>query len=70
MTTLDLQHMIVFDASQTHGQHTVTGDCNLTPNVTHDYFTRLDLEAGSVEGEGRDWTRVGAARRVGRRINL
>jgi hypothetical protein len=40
MTTLDLEHMIIFDASHTHGQHTVTGDCNLTPDVTQDYFKR------------------------------
>lgn len=30
MRILDLHHFVIFDASDTHGQHTVTGDCCLT----------------------------------------
>ena len=58
MAVLDLQHFIIFDASDAHGGHTVTGDTNLTPRVVEAYFSPSTMNAtrGFLNGYGPAFT--------------
>ena len=45
MTTLDLAHWIIFDASATHGEHTCTGDTTLSEAAVAAYFASDTMPA-------------------------
>ena len=50
MTTLDLHHFVVFDASATNGEHTVTGDTCLNEEVVTTYFNTMAETVGFLNG--------------------
>jgi len=56
MVTLDLQHMIIFDASDCKGAHTVSGDTWLTPSVVSQYFRTMNRSVGFLNGYGPTFT--------------
>jgi hypothetical protein len=47
---LDLHHMVIFDASNTTGAHTATGDCNLPKNIVREYFDHMSSTKGFLNG--------------------
>ncbi len=56
MHTLDLHFMDVFDASDTHGDHTVTGDTNLNPEATQAYFEYMPDSVAFLNGYAPSYT--------------
>ena len=50
MNTLDLKHFVIFDASDAHGDHTVTGDTCLNEDVVESYFKNMKDVVGFFNG--------------------
>jgi hypothetical protein len=50
MKTLDLNHFVIFDASETHGEHTVTGNTCLNEDVVDVYFKSMTDTIGFLNG--------------------
>lgn len=68
MSTLDLKHFVIFDASQVTGAHSVTSDTTLTPAVVDAYFASdtMNQTLGFLNGYGPSFTfqhRAGPANR-------
>jgi hypothetical protein len=56
MRTLDLEHFVIFDASNATGAHTVTADTNLTASVVQAYFDNMNATAGFLNGYAPSFT--------------
>ena len=57
METLDLSHLVIFDASDTHGEHTVTGNTCLDRQVVVDaYFQSMNRTVGFLNGYAPSFT--------------
>ena len=56
MKVLDLSHFVIFDASNTHGEHTVTGDTCLTEEVVEAYFEGMSETVGFLNGYAPSFT--------------
>jgi len=56
MKTLDLNQFVIFDASKTHGPHTVCGDTNIEEPVVHSYFQNMDGVNGFFNGYAPSFT--------------
>jgi hypothetical protein len=57
MDTLDLSHFVIFDASDTHGEHTVTGNtCLDREDVVDTYFQSMNHTVGFFNGYAPSFT--------------
>ena len=57
MDTLDLSHFVIFDASDTHGEHTVTGNtCLDREDVVDTYFKSMNRTVGFFNGYAPSFT--------------